>query len=167
MLPELPQFIDLKQLALQNASLTGEVPLAQLRRLHDSLCEIRGTVRIDWSFAFDNKQRPTIQGSIQTQLLMCCQRCLQPMQWTVDTQIALVAFNSEPHANEEILPGYEVITLNRPLVSLSSLIEDEIILALPIVAKHDICSNEYQLPEETMVNNAVSNPFQILLKLKK
>lgn len=168
MLPELPQFIDLKQLALQNANLKGEVSLAQLKRLHDSLCEIQGTVRIDWLFAFDNKQRPTIQGSIQTQLLMCCQRCLQPMQWAVDTQVALVAFNSEPHANEEILPEYEIITLNRPRVSLLSLIEDEIILALPIVAKHDICiANEYQLPEEIMSNNMVSNPFQVLLKLQK
>ena len=166
MLQELPQFVDLRQLALQNADLKGEVALAQLQRLHDSLCEIQGTVRIDWSFAFDDKQHPTIQGSIQTQLLMRCQRCLQPMQWTVDTQVALVAFNSEPHVNEELPTGYEVLTLSKPRISLLNLIEDEIILALPIVAKHDICiTNEYQLPE-TIVHDVASNPFQILLKLK-
>jgi uncharacterized protein len=165
MLPELPQFVDLRQLALQNTSLKGEVALAQLQRLHDSLCEVQGTVRIDWLFAFDDKRHPTIQGSIQTQLLMLCQRCLQPMPWKVDTQVALVVFNSEPHANEELLPGYEVITLNSSRVSLLSLIEDEIILALPIVAKHDICIiNEYQLPE--IRNNTAFNPFQVLLKLK-
>lgn len=166
MLQELPQFVDLRQLALQDTSLKGEVALAQLRRLHDSLCEVQGTVRIDWSLALDDKQHPTIQGSIQTQLLMRCQRCLQPMQWTVDSQVALVVFNSEPHANEELLPGYEVITLDKPQVSLLNLIEDEIILALPIVAKHDICiTNEYQLPEK-IANNIASNPFQVLLKLK-
>ena len=57
MLQELPQFIDLKQLALKNASLKGEVALAQLQRLHDSLCEVQGTVKIDWSFAFDELMR--------------------------------------------------------------------------------------------------------------
>jgi uncharacterized protein len=166
MLQELPQFIDLKQLALKNANLKGEVALVQLQRLHDSLCEVQGTVRIDWSFAFDDKQHPTIQGSIQTQLLMRCQRCLRPMPWIVDSQIALVAFNSEPHANEELPPGYEVITLNRSRTLLLGLIEDEIILALPIVAKHDICiTNEYQLPEK-IANDVASNPFQVLLELK-
>jgi uncharacterized protein len=166
MLQELPQFIDLKQLALKNASLKGEVALAQLQRLHDSLCEVQGTVKIDWSFAFDDKQHPTIQGSIQTQLLMRCQRCLRPMLWIVDSQVALVAFNSEPHANEELPPGYEVITLNRSRTSLLGLIEDEIILALPIVAKHEFCiTNEYQLSEK-IVNNDVASPFQVLLKLK-
>ena len=167
MLEELPRFIDPKQLALQNAYLTGEVALAQLKRLHDSLCEIQGMVKIEWIFALDNKQRPTIQGSIQAQLPMLCQRCLQPLQWTIDTQIALVVFNSEPHPNEELLIEYEIITLNHDRLSLLSLIEDEIILALPIVAKHDVCiANEYQLSAEKMANNASSNPFQLLLKLK-
>lgn len=167
MLEELPRFIDPKQLALQNAYLKGEVALAQLERLHDCLCEIQGTVEIEWIFAFDNKQRPTIQGSTQAQLPMLCQRCLQPLQWTVDTQIALVVFNGEPRSDEELPMGYEIITLNHHQLSLWNLIEDEIILALPLVAKHDNCiANEYQLSAEKMANDACSNPFQLLLKLK-
>lgn len=167
MLEELPRFIEPKQLALQNAHLKGEVALAQLERLHDSLCEVQGTVKIEWTFACDDKQRPTIQGSIQAQLPMLCQRCLQPLQWTIDTQVALVIFDNEPHPDEELLMEYEVIILNENPVSLWNLIEDEIILALPIIAKHDTCiANEYQLSAEKLANNACSNPFQILLELK-
>ncbi|RKZ90636.1 MAG: hypothetical protein DRR19_09475 [Candidatus Parabeggiatoa sp. nov. 1] len=168
MLKSLPTWIFPKRLALARDNLKGHVALAQMERLHDSLCDVQGDAHIDWSFAMDDKQRPTISGSVHAQLPMLCQRCLQPMLWPVDKRVALVILTHEPTENEELPAGYEANTLINTPNSLITLIEDELILALPIVAIHSICpSNEYQL-QETLAEDLTfqNNPFYVLSKLK-
>ncbi len=168
MLAELPLIIDPKSLALQGYLLKGEMALARLNRLSDSLCKNQGTAKIEWLFGFDDQQRPTIQGYVQAQLSMRCQRCLQPMQWPLDIQVALIILNYEPRPDEELPIGYEAITLINNQMSVPTLIEEEIILALPIVAKHKVCpTNEYQLSQQPIDNNTSPNPFHILSKLQK
>ena len=62
--------------------------------------------------------------------------------------------------------GYESLTLTKIPVSLTTLIEDELILALPIVVKHTDCpSHEFQMCE-TENNNIQNNPFHVLSSLK-
>jgi uncharacterized protein len=111
---------------------------------------------------------------MQAQLPLRCQRCLQPMLTEIDTKVALVVLDSEPSQNsqnsqnEELPVGYETITLTSTQVSLITLIEDELILALPIVAMHTACpSNECQyvssIAEDKTLKN---NPFQVLSQLK-
>ena len=167
MFKELPAFIDPKRLASQGTNLKGVVALAQMSRLADMLCGIaQGEAQIDWLFALDDKLRTTINGRLQTQMTLLCQRCLQPMLYPVDVQVALIVQTEEQDDDELI--GYEPIILNSTQVSLVKLIEDELILAIPIIAKHTICpSNDYQLDENISENNKIrNNPFQVLSKLK-
>jgi uncharacterized protein len=168
MLKDLPAFIDLKHLALQDYHLKGQVALAQMSRLRDNLCETQGEVHVDWTFTIDKQQRPTITGYLQAQLPMQCQRCLQPMQWPIDTQVALVVL-AHGQSEDDLPVGYEALNLTSVPVSLITLVEDELILALPIVAMHTTCPfNEYQVTdslEKEFTNQ--HNPFHILAKLKK
>ncbi|EDN67673.1 conserved hypothetical protein [Beggiatoa sp. PS] len=169
MLKELPTFIDPKHLALISSHLTGGVALEQMSRLHDLLCEVTGKVYIDWLFGLDDKQRPIIKGEMKAQVSALCQRCLQPMLIPINTKTALVIFFSEPRQDEQLLPNYESIILTKTPVSLITLVEDEVILALPQIAKHDKCpSNEYQLPDMDSLETKPSkkNPFHVLSKLK-
>jgi uncharacterized protein len=171
MLKGLPTYIDPKRLALFGDRLKGRVALALMSRLRDSLCDVQGDAQIDWLFALDDKQRPMISGRVHAQLPQQCQRCLQPMLTEIDTKMALVVLDSETSQNsqnEELPLGYETITLTSTPVSLITLIEDELILALPIVAKHTACpSNECQyvssIAEDKTLKN---NPFQVLSQLK-
>jgi uncharacterized protein len=167
MFKELPAFIDPKRLASQGTNLKGVVALAQMSRLGDMLCGIaQGEAKIDWLFALDDKLRTTINGRLQTQMTLLCQRCLQPMLYPVDVQVALIVQTEE---QDDELTGYEPIILNSTQVSLVKLIEDELILAIPIIAKHTTCpSNDYQLDENISENNKIiNNPFQVLSILKK
>lgn len=169
MLKELPTWIDPTRLAKTYSHLNGRVAFAQMERLRDSLCDVQGNAQIDWFFALDDKQRPTIVGGLQAQLSMLCQRCLQPMSWAIDKQVALVILTHELNENEELPADYEAITLVKTPLLLKTLIEDELILALPIIARHEVCpSNEYQLPENLDQDlSCRNNPFQVLSKLKK
>lgn len=168
MLKDLPSLIEPSLLAFQGCRLKGRVALTQMKRLCNSLCDVRGDVYIDWLFATDDKQRPIIEGSMQTQLSILCQRCLQPMHWPIDTKTALIILNKEPNQDDKLPVKYEVLTLTSTQVQLITIIEDELILALPIVAKHTVCpSNEYQLPDSLAEHNTFSNnPFHVLSQLK-
>jgi len=165
MFKELPAFIDPKRLAFQGTNLKGAFALAQMSRLGDMLCDIQGEAQIDWLFALDDKQRPTINGRLLAQMTLLCQRCLKPMLYSVDVQVALIVLTEE----QDDEAGYEPIILNSTQVSLIKLIEDELILAMPIIAKHTTCpSNDYQLDENISEhNNIINNPFQVLSTLKK
>jgi len=163
MLKDLPRFIDPLHLAKQGCTLQGRVALSQMPRLHDKLCQVQGDVLIDWQFANDGQQRPTIVGSLQTQLKMLCQRCLQPMDWPIDAKVALMVIPNE-QAEEELPEDFEALTLTSIPISLLSLIEDELILALPIVVKHPACQVVNEYPQG---NGEQYHPFQALSQWKK
>lgn len=167
MLKDLPTFIDPKLLAFQGCHLKGRVALAQMSRMADRLSDFKGDVEIDWLFALDEKQRATIQGSVQAQLSLQCQRCLQPMPMAIDAKVVLMILK-EGQTEDELPEGYEALTLTKTPVSLITLIEDELILALPIVAKHTVCpSNEFEMSESELENNHLqNNPFHVLSSLK-
>ncbi|MDM8566934.1 YceD family protein [Candidatus Halobeggiatoa sp. HSG11] len=166
MLETLPKWIHSQHLAVKGRNLKGQVAISELsERLCDNLCNTDGYVQIDWQFILDDKKRPTISGQVETQLQMLCQRCLIPVVITVNAKVALVVFTEEPSQYEELPPDYETITLPNKPVSLLTLIENELILALPVVAKHEICpSNEFQMQDEAIEQN--DNPFSVLSKLK-
>lgn len=167
MFKELPAFIDPKHLAFQGTNLKGVVALAKMSRLKNLLCDTQGKAQIDWLFALDDKHRPTINGRVQAQMALFCQCCLQPMLYPISVQVALLVLTDE---QDDESAGYEPIILNDTKVSLVKLIEDELILAVPIMAKHTTCpSNDYQLLDDNISenNNIINNPFQVLSTLKK
>ncbi|MFK5971417.1 MAG: YceD family protein [Candidatus Marithrix sp.] len=171
MLETLPEWIHSQHLAAKRHNLIGQIAVSKLsQRLCDNLYSKDGYVQINWQFILDNKKRPTISGQIQAQLQMLCQRCLTPVTTTVNAKIALVIFTEEPSKYEKIPPNYESIILPNKPILLFTLIENELILALPIVARHEICpTNEFQLEDEQANDIIVeqdNNPFNMLAKLK-
>ena len=173
MLETLPEWIHSQHLAAKKHNLIGQVAVSKLsQRLCDNLSSTDGYVQIDWKFSLDNRKRPTISGQIQTQLQMLCQRCITPVTVPVITKIALIVFTEEPSQYEKIPPDYESIILPNKPVSLSTLIENELILAIPIVARHEICpSNEFQIKNDFQTQDDDTtepkiNPFSVLEKLK-
>lgn len=169
MLTELPEQIDPLRLAKNDAKLKGCYDISRLTRLHDRLCEIRGQVEFNWFFHINDQHRAVIQGHIQASLPMICQRCLKPVDYPVHTETALMVLREGE--SEDIVPdGFEPLILEQMPVSLLSLVEDELILALPIIAKHEQCPvNEHVLAEEDSPapEEKRPNPFAVLATLKK
>jgi uncharacterized protein len=165
---ELPEFIEPLRLAQHERSLQGLMPIVQMARLQDSLCDNQGDISIVLHFQYDDQNRPVILGKIQGQLALLCQRCLQPMQYPLQREVVL--FILKTGQSDEGLPdSADFLTLEQSSLSLWELVEDEIILSLPIVALHEQCpQNEYTLPDETAQTVPDRpNPFQLLAKLKK
>ena len=163
---ELPEFIEPLRLAQHERSLQGLMPIAEMARLQDSLCDNQGDISIVLRLQYDDQHRPVILGKIQGQLALLCQRCLQPMQYELQREVVLFVLKTG-QSDEGLPDSADFLTLEQSSLSLWELVEDEVILSLPIVSLHAQCPhNEYSLPDDIAQTDR-PNPFQLLAKLKK
>jgi uncharacterized protein len=105
-----------------------------------------------------------------------CQRCMQPMRWPVDmkSRIALV---SDYDAADRVPEGLDVFLVEADSVSVRDLVDEEVLLALPNVARHEegseCAGREMQLPgqeaeaPEEAAAAQVQKPFAQLGELLK
>jgi uncharacterized protein len=166
----LPPSLDLARAARQTYGLQGRLPVKSLPRLTAVLASDAGEVQVRLEAGLDAARRVVITGSMDAELELQCQRCLEPVKLKV---------HAEPHlawvrTDEQLaaLPdGYEPLLSADGQVALQELVTDELLLALPLVPKHEgdaACEGFTEAaapaaePEE-----AGKNPFAELAKLKR
>lgn len=131
----LPVQIDPVRLAETGRILEGQLPLSELTRLKDVLVDNRGTVAVRLEFGIDQEGIPYLKGQIRSRVTLACQRCLLPMEHEIDTEILLGIAESEEAV--QLLPShYEPLVVENGPLYLKDLIEDELLLSLPIVPMH-------------------------------
>ncbi len=128
--------------AAEGRSLSGTVAVAQLTRLADALADHDGTVSFAIAGRLDAERRPQLRVTAQGMLNLRCQRCLGAIAWSLQLDSALQPVRSGQPIPEEELEDDEVdaIEMDGELAVLG-LIEDEILLALPIVPRHENCDS--------------------------
>ena len=154
------------KLARQEGLLSGYMPLSQLTSLSVDSVLTDGRVEAELHLRMDG-QRPEIHGRARAEIALTCQRCLEPVHVELDVPIELGFVRSEQQANE--LPSnLEPFIWTEEEVVLSELLEQELILALPIVAYHDHCSPiHYEAGEDKQESSSEKpNPFAVLQELK-
>lgn len=163
----LPHEVDALKFCQQRVVLTGQLPIAAMPRLLASLVNDDGVADVDVQFSVDEQARKRIGGTVQAKVQMQCQRCLHAVTVDVSStvQVALV-WSDEQAAN---LPrGLEPVEVeDAHSLSLLELVEDELLLALPLVAHHSQCEMPAFDPGEILVESKKEdNPFQVLAALK-
>lgn len=101
---------------------------------------------------------------------MVCQRCLELVTLPIHSECSYVVVKEG--ANTQSLPkGYDVLELGEDPLDLLALIEEELLLALPIVPAHhpEECQQPAGLdePEPSVDEVTRSNPFSVLAQLKR
>jgi uncharacterized protein len=127
---------DAFRLAREQGSLTGNFDAAASDRLYDWLAP--GEAPIAWSITgtADALGRPAIAIELSGTVPMECQRCLEPLQWTVAQKTVTLLARSEAEADalDAECEG-EVLNAAAPLDALA-LVEDELLLSLPYAPAH-------------------------------
>lgn len=131
----LPELIDPARLAERQARLEGDVPIARLARLHDLLTDTRGLVNVALSFDLDEQGRRHAVGRVSAALHLRCQRCLEAVDLSVSVETNLGIVASETEATD-LPPEREPWVVESAPVSLFELLEEEIMLALPLSIAH-------------------------------
>ena len=171
MLARLPELIDPLLLADRNASIEGGLLISSFDRLADLLSNDDGSVAIKLYFGRAGKWA-TVEGQVSTVLALKCQRCLESVEWPVSSNIKLGVVSSSALV-DKLPDGYEpLLLIDEDKIPLKNIIEDELLLSLPDIPKHDIdCSapktpNETPAPLSKPTRAPTENPFSILADLK-
>ncbi|MGH8473369.1 MAG: YceD family protein, partial [Gammaproteobacteria bacterium] len=126
-----------QRLVEREARLCGQLSVARMERLRASLCDREGTVFIDVCFQRDEQGRDMAVGHVTARLPVRCQRCLEPMEIAIATALCLAFTEAEGEAPPP--DGYDAVPLGGDTISLSDLVEDELMLALPMAPMHEDC----------------------------
>lgn len=137
----LPEFVDPLRLAETRQVLKGQVAVAVMPRLMAALdisSPARGEVDVDLAFGVDGQGVRRVLGSLHAELDAICQRCLQPMILPLHVNIALGIVRALDEA-EHLPDEYEPLVLASATEgqSLAAIIEDELLLALPVAPLHE------------------------------
>jgi len=164
----LPHLIDPGKWADRLAVLETRLPLAPFKRLLDGALDSRGEVVVACRFSRDARHLPHLQGTLATTLKLTCQRCLAPVDMPVETAVDVWLLDDEARA-ERLADEEDYVVCDDGQLDLHALLEDELILALPLVARHEACEAQVPLsdPEPEPVAAAkTENPFQVLAGFK-
>lgn len=162
----LPLHIDPLRLAKTGARLHGSLPMAGMERLGSLLAAKPGDVTLSLTFDLDPDLRVAVLHlQLQAELELSCQRCLDTLKHPVAIDRRLGVVMNELQA-EQLPEEYEPLLATPEPLFLRDVIEDELILCLPIVPRHaeHVCG--LKMKEETLSETATSHPFAALAELK-
>ena len=163
----LPRTVNPAKLAQRRIELRGEIPLSDLDRLCQQLLGSEGQVALQLDFGSDKQGFTTIIGSVSAKVGVTCQRCMDKLMLDVTAKINLALVADDEAANE--LPDrYEpIMAEDKGFLPLRALIEDDLILALPIIAYHETaCGFVDEDSKEIDIEVSKENPFSVLEVLK-
>jgi len=170
---KLPIEIDPLRLAQNGLKLDGQILLNVMPRLTASLESDEGLVDVTLAFDVDEIGTPFMKGKITAPVSMICERCLSAMTTTLSADCLLAIVISERKI-DALAEQYDPWLLDgSDPVLLSKVIEDELILALPLVPRHtEACLPSEAWSAESEESEADTadkpeSPFAILSSLKK
>lgn len=148
-------------MAADAAVLERVYPLSEMSRLKDMLADTRGSVRARFAFSKLEAGRLGATVAVQATPRLVCQRCLQGFALPVNGESEIEFAASEAQAPAD--SPREIYLMQDGTVSLRELAEEELLLALPVIAS---CS----APEtcgKAPVAEERHRPFSVLQDLLK
>jgi DUF177 domain-containing protein len=131
------EVIDSLQFARAALERRGVVGMERLPRLAQSQCSTEG-LEYHLRGGRAGNGKPCLWLSVKGSVQLLCQRCLDPFQVpiAIDAELQLAESQREiSEADDEI----DRVLASRQM-DVGSLVEDEVILALPMVPRHERCA---------------------------
>jgi len=170
-----PKKLDIKSFATSATSLSGQSLLSNFNRLTEETQGLGAENTLKWAAQGELKPDPAGQAQarlhlqVEVSLPLTCQRCLSPVEVLVqiDQSFRFVATEAQAELEDDASP--EDLLVLSPDFDLAALIEDEVLMDLPVVPRHDTCPVALKLsvadagfePEAPK-----PNPFAVLAGLK-
>ena len=170
LMSELPETANFARQVELRRTIEGVYPVSKLARLSEILLSNDGFVTARLVFG-QCVGFACLKGSISTTLVAECQRCLKPLEIEVTGRFKFALVNSEDEF--ELLPEeLEPYLIEGEKQSVIELIEDELLLSLPMVTVHKEACSDYMSKQNRKVKAAIkaekeaSHPFAALKALK-
>ena len=177
-----PDRLDMRAFAQAGAQLAVEEPLSQFDRLLAEVPPGADPAGGAVSWVAQAELRPGARGAeasvwlhlqAHAQLPLACQRCLAPVPVALDVDRWFRFVADEATAAEEDEDSEEDVLALEPRPNLRELIEDELLMELPLVPMHDTCPQPVVMAAGAIDDAPDAdtpprkNPFAELARLKK
>jgi uncharacterized protein len=129
---KLPMRLKAAEAVGKEQKMTGIVPVRSLKRLTEALAAPAGELQISLQFFSHAIALGAVRGTIQGQMPLVCQRSLAVFQWPLDVSFHWLLVRGE-RDEERLLAEADPVMLDDDQLLLHDAIEDEVLLALPIV----------------------------------
>ncbi len=141
----------------------GECVPADLSALQDALHDLDGFIRYRVEGGHSTAHKPLLSVRITGHVQLTCQRCLEGFRFDLDlqTHLELVPDENALPALEEEQAGWDVIVCPERL-AVADLIQEEILLALPVAPRHAPGDCGVSEPREA---GTPDHPFAVLRQL--
>ncbi len=171
----IPDYVDAKKIFTQQAVIIGKLPVSKFERFSELLANTSGFVEISLKFSLNEDFRRVISGELKTDVEVLCQRCLDVTTITLEDVFQLALVESESQA-DKLPKDLEPWFCTDTKLVLADIIEEQLILAMPIVSYHKVsCAqngpSKRSTPQEEVSKSSdipdKQNPFAILQSLKE
>lgn len=171
-----PGRLNVAEFAQAGGHLSGVEPLARFERLALEAVEPANGLQVAFNAQGEErrdaggKAQPWMHLQASTELPLTCQRCLTPVRTCIeaDRWFRFVADEETAAALDEELEE-DVLVASRDF-DLLGLVEDELLMELPITPRHDVCPQDVPLsvqdPDFDSAEKEKANPFAALAKLR-
>lgn len=168
---DLPLRFDPLLFANRGRQFAGNIPAKDMPRIMELAPNSDGEIYVTMEFSISSLKFPMVKGTIEGVVVQTCQRCMGNAEVVINSQFQLLLITPDTLelASEE---GHEIFEYTEQLITTARLIEDEIILSIPIVAKHeDIEKCESSVKQwmhefDEVPTDKKENPFAKLKDLK-
>ena len=172
-----PSHIDAIEFARRGQEMVGEFNVHRLRRLLEGLPAQPETSVVKYKLVGLKGQdgRPRLSLRVQALVVLECQRCLGDLALEIDHDVTFEIVRQESELGKDDLedddPDAPEKILGSPKFDVGELIEDELILEVPYVPKHESCVPESLVKEGEQADSPIAvekvSPFAVLGQLKK
>lgn len=171
-----PDRLDIKAFAQAGGQLSGHDSLLKYERLAQEAKGLHPDLLVDWRATAEVRSEVGGPGqiwlhlSVHASFPMECQRCLTPVDvpLSVERSFRFVADEATAEALDEECDE-DLLALSREF-DLRELIEDELLMALPVVPRHEECPISVPLASSDAdfeaANSEKPNPFAALAALR-
>lgn len=171
-----PDRLDVKAFVQAGATLTGHDSLLKYQRLAEEAQGLHPDLYVDWQAHGELRhvdgggEAQWMHLQVQCAVPLLCQRCLGPVDapLEVDRWFRFVADEATAEALDDEAEE-DLLAISREF-DLRALIEDELLMALPVVPAHDVCPTRVPMAfsDEAFeaANDEKPNPFAALAGLQ-
>ncbi len=161
--------VDIKALAVTGEKVIVDLPLSDCPRLVPSLCSTDGRISGVLQGRMDTDGNAVIDCRLRARIKQTCQRCLEPAELSLSVQVSWGLITHESQAGR-LTKEFEPVLMFEGGRSIMTLIEDELLLALPLVPVHELlqqCMDNGYRPVHGFEPQKAPNPFAGLEQMIK
>ncbi len=171
-----PDNLDIKALAQSSGTVAGHNPLSEFGRLIRETQGLGAEKKLNWSVRGELRtdalgtQQVCLHLDVDVGLPLTCQRCMTPAEIAVVVHRSFRFVDNEETAEAQDPESEDDLLVLSADFSLTELIQDEVLMELPLIPKHEVCPVKVKLAAVDKGFGAAAEeqgqPFALLAQLK-